>query len=121
MEVELREQVVDRVDRACGGVFDGQYAKLAEAVSHGAHDTFEGVEERDIGHVEELARGDLAVGTLNALAGDAGGLGEGRVKGNCRGVGLLRDREALELIDVALLLALLMLMRRRNSVMVCAS
>ena len=62
VEVELREQVVDRVDRARGGVFDGQYAKLAEAVSHGAHDTFECLEERDIGHGKELARGDLAVG-----------------------------------------------------------
>ena len=106
VEVELREQVVDRVDRARGGIFDGQYAKLAEAVSHGAHDTFEGLEERDIGHVEELARGDLAVGALNALAGDAGSLGEGRVEGLGSGVGLLRDRDALELVDIALLLGL---------------
>lgn len=106
VEVELREQVVDRVDRARGGVFDGQYAKLAEAVAHSAHDTFKGLEERDIGHGEELARGDLAVGTLNALAGDAGSLGEGRVEGPGGGVGLLRDRDALELVDIALLLGL---------------
>ena len=106
MEIELGEQVVDGVDRARGGVFDGQYAKLAESVAHRAHDTFEGVEERDIGHVEELARGDLAVGALNALAGDAGSLGEGRVEGLGSGVGLLRDRDALEFVDIALLLGL---------------
>lgn len=106
VEVELREQVVDRVNRAGSGVFDGQYAKLAEAVSHGAHDAFEGLEERDIGHVEELARGDLAVGALYALACDAGSLGEGHVEGLGSGVGLLRDRDALELVDIALLLGL---------------
>ena len=106
VEVELREQIVDRVDRTRGGVFDGQYAKFAEAVAHRAHDTFEGLEERDIGHVEELARGDLAVGALNALAGDGGRLGEGRVKGCGRGMGLLRHRDALELVDIALLLGL---------------
>ena len=106
MEVELREQVVDGVDRACGGVFDGQYAKLAEAVSHSAHDTFEGLEKGDIGHIEELACGDLAVGSLDALAGDAGSLGKGRIEGLGSGVGLLRDRDALELVDVALLLGL---------------
>ena len=89
VEVELCEQVVNCVDRAGGGVFDGQHAKLAEAVSHSAHDTFEGLEERDIGHGKELARGDLAVGALNALAGDAGSLGEGRVEGLGSGVGLL--------------------------------
>ena len=106
MEVELGEQVVDSVDRAGGGVLDGQYAKLAEAVAYSAHDTFEGVEERDIGHVEELARGDLTVSALNALAGDGGRLGEGRVGGCSRGVDLLRDGDALEFVDVALLLGL---------------
>ena len=106
VEVELREQVVDRVDRARGGVFDGQYAKFAEAVAHRAHDTFKGLEERDIGHVEELACGDLTVGALYALAGDAGSLGEGRVEGLGRGVCLLRDRDVLELVDIALLLGL---------------
>ena len=44
VEVELGEQVVDGVDRAGGGVFDGQYAKFAEAVAYSAHDTFEGLE-----------------------------------------------------------------------------
>ena len=106
VEVELGEQVVDGVDRASGGVLDGQHAKLAKAVAYGAHDALEGLEERDIGHGKELARGDLAVGALNALAGDAGGLGERRVGGCSRGVGLLRDRDALELVDVALLLGL---------------
>ena len=106
MEVELREQVVDGVDGTCGGVFDGQYAKLAEAVAHGAHNALEGLEERDIGHVEELARGDLAVGAFDALAGDGGRLGERRVKGHGRSVGLLRDGDALEFVDVALLLGL---------------
>ena len=106
VEVELGEQVVDGVDRAGGGVFDGQHAKLAKAVAHGTHDALEGLEERDIGYVEELARGDLAVGAFDALAGDAGRLGEKRVKGCSRGVGLLRHRDALELVDVALLLGL---------------
>lgn len=106
VEVELGEQVVDRVDRARRGVLDGQHAKLAEAVAHGAHDALEGLEERDVGHVEELARGDLAVGAFHALAGNAGRLGEGRVGGYGRGVGLLRDRDAVELVDVALLLGL---------------
>ena len=106
VEVELGEQVVDGVDRAGGGVFDGQYAKFAEAVAYSAHDTFEGLEERDIGHVEELTRGDLTVSTLNALASDGGSLREGRVGGCSRRVGLLRDSDALELVDVALLLGL---------------
>ena len=106
MEVELCEQVVDGVYRAGGGVLDGQHAKLAEAIAHGAHDALEGLEERDIGHVEELARGDLAVGALNALAGDGCRLGEGRVGGCSRGVGLLRHGDALEFVDVALLLGL---------------
>ena len=106
IEVELGEQVVDGVDRAGGGVLDGQHAKLAEAVAHSAHNAFEGLEKRDVGHGEELARGDLAVGAFDALAGDGGRLGEGCVEGNCRGVSLLRDRDALELVDVALLLGL---------------
>ena len=106
VEVELGEQVVDGVDRAGGGVFDGQHAKLAEAVAHGAHDALEGLEERDVGYVEELARGYLAVGAFHALAGDGGRLGEGRVKGCGRGVGLLRHCDAHELVDVALLLGL---------------
>ena len=106
MEVELGEQVVDGVDRAGGGVLDGQHAKLAEAVAHSAHNALEGLKEGDIGHVEELARGDLAVGAFDALAGDGGRLGEGRVGGCGRGVGLLRDGDALELVDVALLLGL---------------
>ena len=106
MEVELGEQVVDGVDRAGGGVLDGQHAKLAEAVAHGTHDALEGLEKRDVGHVEELARGDLAVSALDALAGDGGRLREGRVGGCSRGVGLLRDGDALELVDVALLLGL---------------
>ena len=106
MEVELGEQVVDSVDRAGGGVLDGQHAKLAEAVAHGAHNAFEGLEKRDVGHVEELARGDLTVGALNALAGDGGRLREGRVEGCSRSVGLLRDGDALEFVDVALLLGL---------------
>ena len=106
VEVELGEQVVDGVDRAGGGVLDGQHAKLAEAVAHGAHDALEGLEERDIGHGKELARGDLAVSALDALAGDGGRLREGRVGGCSRGVGLLRDGDALELVDVALLLGL---------------
>ena len=106
VEVELGEQVVDGVDRAGGGVLDGQHAKLAEAVAHSAHNAFEGLEKRDVGHVEEFARGDLAIGTFHALAGDAGSLGERRVEGYGRGVGLLRDGDALELVDVALLLGL---------------
>ena len=103
VEVELGEQVVDGVDRAGGGVLDGQHAKLAEAVAHGAHNAFEGLEKRDVGHVEELARGDLTVSALNALASDGGSLREGRVGGCSRGVGLLRDSDALEFVDVALL------------------
>ena len=106
MEVELGEQVVDSIDRASGGVLDGQHAKLAKAVAYGAHDALEGLEKRDVGHVEELARGDLAVSALDALAGDGGRLREGRVGGCSRGVGLLRDGDALELVDVALLLGL---------------
>ena len=106
MEVELCEQVVDGVNRAGGGVLDGQHAKLAEAVAHGAHDALEGLEERDVGHVKELARGDLAVGAFDALAGNGGRLREGRVGGCSRGVGLLRDGNALEFVDVALLLGL---------------
>ena len=106
VEVELGEQVVDGVDRAGGGVLDGQHAKLAEAVAHSAHNALEGLEKRDVGHVEELARGDLAVGALNALAGDGGRLGEGCVKGCGRGAGFLRHRGAPELVDVALLLGL---------------
>ena len=106
VEIELGEQVVDGVDRASGGVFDGQHAKLAKAVAHGAHDALEGLKEGDIGHVEELARGDLAVGAFDPLAGDSCRLGEGCVKGYSRGVGLLRHRDALELVDVALLLCL---------------
>ena len=106
MEIELGEQVVDGVDRAGSGVFDGQHAKLAKAVAYGAHNALEGIKEGDIGHVEELARGDLAVGALDALAGDGGRLGEGRVKGCGRGAGLLRHRDALELVNVALLLGL---------------
>ena len=106
VEVELGEQVVDGVDRAGGGVFYGQYAKLAEAVAHSAHNAFEGLEKRDVGHVEELARGDLTVSALNALASDGGSLREGRVGGCSRGVGLLRDSDALEFVDVALLLGL---------------
>ena len=106
VEVELGKQVVDGVDRAGGGVLDGQHAKLAEAVAHGAHDALEGLKERDVGHVEELARGDLAIGTFHALAGNGGRLREGRVGGCSRGVGLLRDGDALELVDVALLLGL---------------
>ena len=106
MKVELGEQVVDSIDRAGGGVFDGQHAKLAKAVTYGAHNALEGIKEGNIGHVEELACGDLAVGALNALAGDGGRLGEGCVKGCGRGAGFLRHRGALELIDVALLLGL---------------
>ena len=106
MEVELREQVVNCVDRAGGGVFDGQHAKLAEAVAHGAHDALEGLKERNIGHVEELACGYLAVGAFHALAGNGGRLREGCVKGRGRGVGLLRHRDAFELVDIALLLGL---------------
>lgn len=106
VEVELGEQVVDGVDRAGGGVLDGQHAKLAEAVAHSAHNAFEGLEKRDVGHVEEFARGDLAIGTFYALASNCGRLREGRVKGCSRGVGLLRDGDALELVDVALLLGL---------------
>ena len=106
VEVELGEQVVDGVDRASGGVFDGQHAKLAEAVAHGAHDALESFEESDIGHIEELACGNLAVGSFDALAGDRGSLGEGRVEGCGRSVGFLRHRDALELVDVALLLGL---------------
>ena len=106
MEVELGEQVVDGVNRAGGGVLDGQHAKLAEAVAHGAHDALEGLEERDVGHVEEFARGDLTVSALNTLAGDGGRLGEGRIEGLGRGVCPLRDRDALELVDIALLLGL---------------
>ncbi len=106
MEIELGEQVVDGVNRAGGGVLDGQHAKLAEAVAHGAHDALEGLEERDVGHVKELACGDLAVGAFDALAGNGGRLREGRVGGCSRGVGLLRDGNALEFVDVALLLGL---------------
>ncbi len=106
MEVELGEQVVDGVDRAGSGVLDGQHAKLAEPVAHGAHNAFEGLEKRNVGHIEELARGDLAIGTFHALAGDGGRLREGRVGGCSRGMGLLRHRDALELVDVALLLGL---------------
>ena len=106
VEIELCEQVVDGIDRAGSGVFDGQHAKLAETVAYGAHNALEGIKEGDIGHVEELARGDLTVSALNALAGDGGRLGEGHVKGHGRGVGLLRDGDALELVDVALLLGL---------------
>ena len=40
------------------------------------------------------------------MAGDSGRLGEGCVKGCGRGAGLLRHRDALELVDVALLLGL---------------
>ncbi len=106
MEVELCEQVVDGVDRAGGGVFDGQHAKLAKAVAHGAHNALEGLEERNIGHVEELARGYLTIGTFHALAGNSGRMREGCVGGCSRGVGLLRDGDALEFVDVALLLGL---------------
>ena len=106
MEVELCEQVVDGVDRAGGGILDGQHAKLAEAVAHSAHNAFEGLEKRDVGHVEEFARGDLAIGAFHALAGNGGRLREGRVGGCSRGVGLLRDSDALEFVDVALLLGL---------------
>ena len=106
MEVELGEQVVDSVDRASGGVLDGQHAKFAEAVAHGAHNPLEGLEERNIGHVEEFARGYLAIGAFDALAGNGGRLREGRVKGCGCGMGLLRHRDALELVDVALLLGL---------------
>ena len=106
VEVELGEQVVDGVDRAGGGVLDGQHAKLAEPVAYGAHDALEGLEERNIRHVEELARGYLTIGTFHALAGNGGRLREGRVGGCSRGVCLLRDGDALELVDVALLLGL---------------
>ena len=106
VEVELCEQVVDGVDRSGCGVLDGQHAKLAEAVAHSAHDALEGLEERNIRHIEELARGYLTIGTFHALAGDAGSLGEGRIEGHGRGMGLLRDRDALEIVDVALLLGL---------------
>ena len=106
VKIELGEQVVDGVDRAGGGVLDGQHAKLAEAVAHSAHDALEGLKERNIRHVEELARGDLTVSALNALASDGGSLREGRVGGCSRGVGLFRDSDALEFVDVALLLGL---------------
>ena len=106
MEVELGEQVIDGVDRAGSGVFDGQHAKLAKAVAHGAHNALKGLKERDVGHVEELARGDLAVGAFHALAGNACRLGEGRIEGYGRGMGLLRHGDAFELVDVALLLGL---------------
>ena len=48
----------------------------------------------------------MAVGTFDALAGDGCRLGEGCVKGCGHGMGLLRHRDALELVDVALLLGL---------------
>ena len=48
----------------------------------------------------------MTVSALDALAGDGGRLREGRVGGCSRGMGLLRHRDALELVDVALLLGL---------------
>ena len=54
MEVELGEQVVDSVDRAGGGVLDGQHAKLAEAVAHGAHNAFEGLKNAMSGTSKSL-------------------------------------------------------------------
>lgn len=54
VEVELGEQVVDSVDRAGGGVLDGQHAKLAEAVAHSAHNAFEGLENAMSGTSKSL-------------------------------------------------------------------
>ena len=64
----LGEKVVDGIHRACRGVLDRKHAKVAEAFAHRAEYAFKGAEERDAGHAEELARGDLAIGALDALA-----------------------------------------------------
>jgi len=72
----FHHEVIDLVDRACGGVLDGEHTELAEALLDGTKDSVERIEVADGGVLEDAFRGDLRIGALDTLAGDVGLLRE---------------------------------------------
>ena len=75
-EVVLLHEVVDGVDGAGGAVLQGDDAEAAEALLNGGEDGLEAGEVEDVGTAEEPVAGQLGVGPLHPLAGDAGALRE---------------------------------------------
>ena len=75
-EIVAHHQVVDLVDRACGAVFNGQHAILAEALFNSGENCIKVLEEHDIGSGEQLLASHLRVCSLNTLAGNGCKLGE---------------------------------------------
>ena len=69
-------EVVDLLDGACGGVLNGHYAVLAQAVFNGGEHAAEVLEVQNGGHFDHFLRGDLGVGALHAADGHRGILGE---------------------------------------------
>ena len=72
VKVVAHHEVIDVRHRSCGGVLDGNDAKLAESLLDRAEHPLEGVEEADLRVAEELVDGNLLIGPLHSLACDKG-------------------------------------------------
>ena len=70
------QQVINLIDRTCGGVLDGQYAVFAQAVGYHSDNALKGVVEHNLGHLKEFFGGNLGVCALTSLTGHYGALGE---------------------------------------------
>ena len=77
-EVVLLHEVVDNVDGTRGAVFQGDDAIAAKTLLNGGEDRLKACEVEDVGPAEEPIAGQLGVGPLHPLAGDAGALREER-------------------------------------------
>ena len=75
-EVVADHQVIHRVHRTGGAVFDWQDAILAHAALHRLEHVVKALEIHDGGGLEQAVTGDLRVSALDALAGHGGPLGE---------------------------------------------
>ena len=70
VETVLEDQVINRRNRACGGVFDRQNTKGRLAPVHRVKDLLKGFDALQRGVGKELTRRVVAVGALDALIGD---------------------------------------------------
>ena len=72
VETMLLHEIIDRIDRPIGTVFDGQDTVVAKSFFDGLCDAFEVAEPRDVRQLEATSCGKAGIGAFRPLAGDGG-------------------------------------------------